>query len=200
MRHVGAGVEVVVVQKGNLELVPGALVLQYVVRLQFLEERVGDGVIIGAAQVVQVGITNDFFEEVVGRLRNLGGHDHAFDLVYVRLCVSEIGEDGLHNPAAFGLVTGVNIGDKTGIVEQCRCFDQKDFSAENPFAVAQHSSHAQYIEGVMQPVVVQLPGQFLAQAVYDVLFGSAIIHVTTFGMQVKAPIMDDGFIRRSFAF
>ncbi|HNE29394.1 MAG TPA: hypothetical protein PLW66_09505 [Saprospiraceae bacterium] len=90
----------------------------------------------------------------------------------------------MRHQAAFVFVAGVFVFDETCVMKQRRGFDERYFMASNAFGCAQIYGYAQHIQGVMEAVVMKLPGKLRAEFGKDELFGSAIIHAVGSGSGV----------------
>jgi len=68
----------VVFEELYLLLMPFRIALNYTSHLQFFKQTVAFGIVIRSAQIVQVCITDDLFQNIFGLLRYSRCHDHVF--------------------------------------------------------------------------------------------------------------------------
>lgn len=79
-------------QEAHLDAVPLVLRFDSIKGLEFGKERLTNGVKIWTPEVIEVSITDDFFQFILRTLGNLGSHDHATDSFNFSVGIPEVRE------------------------------------------------------------------------------------------------------------
>ncbi len=166
----------VATKEGVLQHIPFAPRVQAALGPEFLEQPVADDEEIIPAQVIQVRITEDLAQGVIGPLRDHGAHDHAGDALHVRRAVPEAGKM-LKGQHAAALLVVLRLHHVARIMEERSRLKQRHVFSRDAFILCNAQHRRRYIQCMLEAVVGAHAGQPGVQFRQDEPLGCLVVHV-----------------------